>query len=123
MVISERLRTLRESKKLTQADIQKRTGLVRPYISRIENGHIVPSVATLEKLARALEMPIYQFFYDGDEPPPLPARERKGQGGNKLDWGSRGKDAAMLAKFRQCLGRVSKNDLKLLMHMAQKMAR
>ena len=72
MIISDRLRELREEKKLSQGDIEKRTGLVRCYISRVENGHTVPAIETLEKLARALEIPLYQLFYDGDEPPKLP---------------------------------------------------
>jgi DNA-binding XRE family transcriptional regulator len=59
-------------KKLSQGDIEKRTGLLRCYISRVENGHTVPTVETLEKLARALEVPMYRLFYDGNEPPKLP---------------------------------------------------
>ena len=62
MVIGNRLKELRESKELSQSDIEKRTGLLRPYISRVENGHTVPAVETLEKLARALEVPMYQLF-------------------------------------------------------------
>lgn len=59
MNIAERPRTLREEKRLSQGEIQKRSGLLRPYISRIENGHTVPSIETLEKLARALETPLF----------------------------------------------------------------
>jgi len=67
------LRTLREKKELSQGDIEQRTGLKRSYVSRVENGHTVPSIDTLEKLARALEVPLYQLFYDGDLPPRLPS--------------------------------------------------
>ncbi len=78
----------------------------------------MPALETLEKFARALEVPTYEIFYDGEEPPePLAPMKSKGA---KSAWGSSGKDAATLRKFRQCLGRVSKNDLKLLMHMAQR---
>jgi transcriptional regulator with XRE-family HTH domain len=49
MVIGDRLKTLRETKDLSQGDIEKRTGLLRCYVSRVENGHTVPSVETLEK--------------------------------------------------------------------------
>jgi transcriptional regulator with XRE-family HTH domain len=42
------------------------------YISRVENGHTVPAVETLEKLARTLEVPLYALFYEGEEPPALP---------------------------------------------------
>jgi len=62
MVICYRLRTLREGKKLSQGDIEKRTRLLRCYISRVENGHTVPTVETLEKMARALESDAVQTF-------------------------------------------------------------
>lgn len=66
------MRALREEKKFSQGDIEKRTGLLRCYVSRVENGHTVPAVVTLEKFARALEVPMYQIFYDDEEPPKLP---------------------------------------------------
>jgi transcriptional regulator with XRE-family HTH domain len=69
LMIGERLRTIRESKNLSQGDIEKRTGLFRCYTSRVENGHTVPSIETLAKYAQALEIPLYQLFYDGEEPP------------------------------------------------------
>ncbi len=72
MIIGDRLRALREEKKFSQGDIEKRTGLLRCYISRVENGHTVPAIETLEKMARALEVPLYQLFYDGEEPPSSP---------------------------------------------------
>src|SRR6266436_573025 len=61
MIIGDRLRELREAKSLSQGDIEKRTGLLRCYISRVENGHTVPAVETLEKMARALELPLYHL--------------------------------------------------------------
>jgi transcriptional regulator with XRE-family HTH domain len=67
MIISNRLQVIRGKKNLSQGDIDKRTGLLRRYISRVENGHTVPSVETLEKLAWALEVPLYRLFYDGEE--------------------------------------------------------
>src|SRR5579859_6723807 len=69
MVIGDRLRELREVEMLSQGDIEKRTGLLRCYISRVENNHTVPSVDTLEKLARALEVPMYRLFHDGQAEP------------------------------------------------------
>jgi transcriptional regulator with XRE-family HTH domain len=69
MLIGQRLRELREAKKLSQGDIEHRTGLLRCYISRVENGHTVPSIETLEKYARALEVPMYRLFYEGEEAP------------------------------------------------------
>ncbi len=72
MLVGDRLRTVRKEKKLSQGEVEKRTGLLRYYISRVENGHTVPSIETLEKLARAFEIPLYQLFYDEEEPPKLP---------------------------------------------------
>jgi transcriptional regulator with XRE-family HTH domain len=57
VLISDRLRSIREEKSLSQGDIEKRTGLLRCYVSRVENGHTVPAVETIEKFARALEVP------------------------------------------------------------------
>ena len=72
MIIGARIRWFREQKGLSQRDIEERTGLLRCYISRVENGHTIPSLDTLERLTSALEIPLYQLFYEGDEPPALP---------------------------------------------------
>ena len=68
MLVGNRLKELRESKELSQGDIEKRTGLLRCYISRVENGHTVLAIETLEKMARALEVPMYRLFHDGEVP-------------------------------------------------------
>ncbi|MGC1169054.1 MAG: helix-turn-helix transcriptional regulator [Candidatus Acidiferrales bacterium] len=118
-MIGEGLRALREQKQLSQGDIEKRAGLLRVYISRVENGHTVPAIETLEKLARALEVPMYQLFYDGEEPPKpsLPAAPAD------EGWGSSGRDANTLHRFRRLMSRIDPNDRKLLLLAAQKMAR
>jgi len=121
VIIGDRLRDLREQKKLSQGDIEKRTGLLRCYISRVENGHTVPAIETLEKLARAMEIPMYQLFYDGDEPPQLPNLPKR-KSSDDIAWGSSGKDARYLSKLRRLLGRTDEGDRKLLLYMAQKMA-
>jgi transcriptional regulator with XRE-family HTH domain len=121
MIIGERLRALRESKKMSQGDIEKRTGLLRCYISRVENGHTVPAIETLEKLARAMEIPLYQLFYDGEEPPELPNLPKR-KSSDDIAWGSRGKEARALHRFRRLLGKIDEGDRRLLMYMAQKMA-
>ena len=121
MIIGDRLRALREEKKLSQGDIEKRTGLVRPYISRVENNHTVPSIETLEKMARALEVPMYQLFYHGEEPPKLP-NLLKGKSSDDIAWGSSGKDARFLSKLRRLLGKSDEQHRKLILLMAQKMA-
>src|SRR5713101_7190375 len=111
MIIGDRLRTLREEKKLSQGDIEKRTGLVRPYISRIEHNHSVPTIETLEKMARALEIPMYRFFYDGEEPP-RPANLPERRSSEEIAWGSSGKDAQFLSKLRRLLGKTNEQDRK-----------
>jgi transcriptional regulator with XRE-family HTH domain len=92
MIIGDRLRELRDAKKLSQGDIEKRTGLLRCYISRVENGHTVPAIETLEKLARALEVPLYQLFYEGKEPPNVPNLLKR-KTSDDIAWGSSGKHA------------------------------
>jgi len=121
MLIGDRLRELRAGKKLSQGDIEKRTGLLRCYISRVENGHTVPAIETLEKMARALEVPLYQLFYDSEEPPKLPNLLKR-KTSDDVVWGSSGKQAAYLTKLRRCLSTAGDADRKLIMVMVQKMA-
>ena len=120
MIIGDRLREMREAKK--QGDIEKRTGLLRCYISRVENGHTVPAIETMEKMARALEIPMYELFYEGEEPPKLPSLPNR-KSSDDIAWGSTGKDARYLNKLRRVLGKTDEEHRKLVMHMAKKMAR
>jgi transcriptional regulator with XRE-family HTH domain len=115
------VRQLRDEKKFSQGDIEKRTGLLRCYISRVENGHTVPAIDTLEKLARALEIPLYQFFYDGEEPPKQPNLLKR-RTSHDLVWGSKGKHANYLQQLRKYLSKAHDEDLKLILGIAQRMA-
>ncbi len=119
MVIGQRLRELRESKNLSQGEIEKRTGLLRCYTSRVENGHTVPSIETLEKYARALEVPLYKVFYDGTEPPKkpnLPATRAE------PEWGTSGNERDELRRLAKSLSRMDNQRRRLLLAMAQRMA-
>ncbi len=79
MNIGKRLQDLRAAQDLSQGDIEKRTGLLRCYISRVENGHTVPSLETLERLAKALGIELYQIFFAGKgEPVPVSAVSTEG---------------------------------------------
>jgi transcriptional regulator with XRE-family HTH domain len=121
MVIGDRLRALREAKNLSQGEIEKRTGLLRCYISRVENGHTVPVIHTLEKLARAMGVPLYRLFYDGENLPKtgdLPKYKSE----DDSVWGQSGKDSRVLNQFRKLLPQANENDRELLLFMAQKMA-
>lgn len=116
MVIGERLRDLRAQKKMSQGDVERKTGLLRCYISRVENGHTVPAVQTLEKMAKALEVPMYQLFFEGK--PEVLKLPRV----TDLEWGG-GKDSRQFGEFRRAIRKVKRDeDLKLLVFMAQKMS-
>jgi transcriptional regulator with XRE-family HTH domain len=119
MVIGDRLRELREVKMLSQGDIEKRTGLLRCYISRVENGHTVPSVDTLEKLARALEVPMYQLFHSGA----VSSDVRKTKLENDDGWGMTGKNRTYLSHLVKALSQMTSADRKLLLAMAHKVSK
>ncbi len=117
MVIGDKLKTLREQKNLSQGDIEKRTGLLRCYISRVENGHTVPSVDTLEKLARALEVPMYRLFTDDEhvKKPNIPTEATRSRA-------VRSKQDVEMRALAKLLSRMKEKDRGLLFHMASKMA-
>src|SRR5258708_8916184 len=119
MVMGERLKELGESKEPSQGEIEKRCGLLRCYISRVENGHTVPSVETLEKMARALEVPMYRLFHDGE----VPAGLSKLKPPKDDEFGRKGSEADYFSKLRRLLAKMKPDDQKLLLHMAQKVAR
>jgi transcriptional regulator with XRE-family HTH domain len=120
MVVGDRLRQLREQKNLSQGDIEERTGLLRCYVSRVENGHTVPAIDTLEKFARALEIPMYQLLYEGEGIPKIPQPVKR-KAAREVLWGGSAKDAAMLAKFRRLFSHMQEEDRRMLLYLAQKM--
>jgi transcriptional regulator with XRE-family HTH domain len=120
MEIGQRLRDLREGKNFSQGDIEKSTGLLRCYVSRVENGHTVPSVETLEKWARALDMPLYKVMYDGVEPP----KPRKLAGeSDKTLWGNTRSESKKLSQLLRYLAKMDVKDRTVLLGFAQKLAR
>jgi transcriptional regulator with XRE-family HTH domain len=121
MIIGDRLLDLREQKNLSQGDIEHRTGVLRAYVSQVENSHTVPSLETLEKFARALEVPMYHLFYDGKNPP-RPFELPNGSRQRKLAWGASGKQFRMLHNLRRALGKMDERNRKLLLSLAKKMA-
>jgi len=124
MIIGERLRTLREALNLSRVDIEKRTGSPRCYIPRVEHGHTVPSVETLEKLALGLEVPLYRFFYDGADPktPEMAKSAKKMPKRAAKLWGSNGKDSRLLTQFCRIFSCMNDNDRLLLLHMARRLS-
>ncbi|HUX10331.1 MAG TPA: helix-turn-helix transcriptional regulator, partial [Terriglobia bacterium] len=117
MGIGERIKDLREQKHLSQGDIEERTGLLRCYISRVENGHTVPSLETLERFAGALDVPLYKLFYYEEGAPgeyetsdSEMTLERLAQEG-----GAAGAEARFLLKLRGLQSRLSPTDRDVLL--------
>src|SRR5438093_4629144 len=122
MIIGARIRRLREQKGLSQRDIEERTGLLRCYISRVENGHTIPSLDTLERLTSALEIPLYQLFYEGDEPPALPDLSKRQTTEELVMDEESEKEMRFFEKVRRLTSRIDEKDRQLLLFMAQKLA-
>jgi transcriptional regulator with XRE-family HTH domain len=118
MEIGQKLRELREERNLSQGDIQHKTGLLRCYTSRVENGFTVPNIETLEKLARALEIPLYQLFTDGEKVKMLKLPTTK----TASAWGVDGAHRREIRLFAKALSRMDDRSQRLLLHLAQKMA-
>jgi transcriptional regulator with XRE-family HTH domain len=122
MVIGMRLRKLREEKNLSQGDIENRTGLLRCYISRVENGHTVPSLGTLERVAAALEIPLFRLFYDGEEPPFLPHLSGRLSAEDVLLDQQSESDKKFMQKLKSIVSRIGEQDRELVIHTARKLA-
>lgn len=117
MLVGERLKQIREHKDLSQGDIEHRTGLLRGYLSRCENGHTLPSVPTLEKWSQALGVSMAELFSENGQTPKavdVPATKT-----TKLDRaGENG-----LRRLSQAFTRMNPRNRKLLVGIAVKMAR
>jgi|SRR6516165_3658028 transcriptional regulator with XRE-family HTH domain len=124
MLVGQRIRQLREEKGLSQADLQEASGLQTSYISRVERGHIVPSLETLQKFSAGLDVPLYRLFYEGEEPPPTPhltPRRTLEELAEELATG--GLRAKFLLKFwTLLLSRMTKSDRMFLLKLAKKLA-
>jgi len=119
MLIGQKLREIREAKNMSQVAIAEATGLVQPYVSRVENGHTIPGVETLEKWASALKVPLYQILYDGEDPPkPL---KLSGNHDREL-WGNSARDSHDLKRLRQFLSKMNEQERELLLSLAGRMA-
>jgi transcriptional regulator with XRE-family HTH domain len=123
MPIGMRIRQLREQKGLSQGDIEEVTGLLRCYISRVENGHTVPSLETLERFAAALDIPLYRFFYTGEDPPstpnltPRPNLEQLAEAG-----GANGANARFLLKLKKYADKIVEGDREVILCLAKRLA-
>lgn len=117
--IGQRLCQLRKSRKLSQGDIEEKTGLLRCYISRVENGHTIPSLETLQRFAHGLGVSLFEIFYSDDESgapgDPTNSHTQERAGGSK-DAG------AFLKRFRDLVPSLSPQDREVLLTLAKKLA-
>ena len=112
MNIGETIRNYRLQKGMSQGDIEKRTGLLRCYLSRVENGHTIPSLDTLAKIASAMDVPLAHFFAD---------RHAPSKNGKDLpQWTE--DEVKFLAQFRRYSGNLNDSDRKLVLAMVKKLA-
>ena len=124
IAIGKKLREIRTSKNLSQGDIEERTGLFRCYISRVEHGHTVPSVKTLQKMALALEVPMYLLFHDRngpDEKPSLSLGENGHDKGNLCGGLTHERDE--FHQFAKALSQMTDRQRSLLIATAPLMAK
>ncbi len=111
MNIGETIRNYRLQKGMSQGDIEKRTGLLRCYLSRVENGHTIPSLDTLSKIASAMELPLGQFFTDHHS------------NGNTKNLPALTEDEVrFLTQIRRYSTNLNDSDRKLVLAMVKKMA-
>jgi transcriptional regulator with XRE-family HTH domain len=110
MNIGETIRNFRLQKGMSQGDIEKRTGLLRCYLSRVENGHTIPSLDTLAKIASSLEMPLGHFF-----------AENPADNGKNLPQLSE-EEVRFLSQIRRYSSSLNDSDRKLVLAMVKKMA-
>src|ERR1039457_3657846 len=109
--IGETIRTYRLQKGMSQGDIEKRTGLLRCYLSRVENGHTIPSLDTLSKIAGAMELPLSQFFAE-------PGHTNGSKGLPQLS----DDEVRFLSQIRRYSTSLNDSDRKLVLAMVKKMA-
>ena len=111
MNIGDTIRNFRLQKGMSQGDIEKRTGLLRCYLSRVENGHTIPSLDTLAKIASAMELPLAQFF----------AGDHSDNGSKALPQLSED-EIRFLTQIRRYSSSLNDSDRKLVLAMVKKMA-
>lgn len=122
MLIGARLRTLRRQRGFSQGDLERASGLLRCYISRVEQGYTVPSIETLERFAAALGVPLYQLFYEGEEPPATPHLTYRPTLSELADEPGDKAEARFWLKVRKLVAQLRESDRSLLLHLAAKLA-
>ena len=111
MDIGRRFSEIRVAKGLSQGDIERRSGLLRCYISRVEHGHTVPSFDTLERMAKALEIETYQLIFEGDKEPEAISIERIAAADTR--------EYRLISTFRK----LNRRDQELVLTLTRKLAK
>jgi transcriptional regulator with XRE-family HTH domain len=122
MSIGKRIRQLRVQKGLSQGNIEETTGLLRCYISRVEQGYTVPSLETLERFAAGLDLPLYRFFYRGDEESSTPGAPHESLEELAEQGGAIGSDARFLLELKGCVEGMAHSDRILFLELAKYLA-
>jgi len=123
MFIGRRIRQLRERKGLSQGDVEAVSGMLRGYISRVEHGHTVPSLDSMERFAAALDVPLYQFFYEDEDAPPTPNLTTRETFDELADQpGSNGTEARLMTMLKGLTSRMLESDRRLLLDLASRLA-
>lgn len=126
-MIGDKIREIRKTKGMTMNDLAAGAGVTPSYISQVERNVVEPSVATLQRIAQTLEMPMFAFFDEEFKEPVIvragngPACSRPGSGiayeyispaareaGNKIELFSiridpRNNDEYMQNPFEECI--------------------
>jgi transcriptional regulator with XRE-family HTH domain len=111
--VGQKIRQLREQKGMSQGDIERSTGMLRAYISRVEHGHTIPSLESLERFAAALGIPLYQLFcHNGPEQregvAPLTEQEKE--------------DERFILLLKGCIHDMGQGNRELLLNLARRLA-
>ncbi len=108
------IRSYRAERGLSQGDIERRTGLLRCYLSRVENGHTVPSLETLAKIAEALDITLADFFPGSETPSERDAQKMLGELSDD--------EVRFLAEIKKYSTTLNEGDKRLVLAMIRKMA-
>jgi len=123
MSIGQKIRQLRERKGLSQGDVEAVSGMLRAYISRVEHGHTVPCLDTLERFAAALDVPLYQLFCEAESVPPTPnLAPREATEDFAGPSSSNGADARLVTMLKGLTNRMLESDRQLLLDLASRLA-
>jgi transcriptional regulator with XRE-family HTH domain len=111
--IGQKIRQLREQKGLSQGDIERSTGMLRAYISRVEHGHTIPSLESLERFAAALGIPLYQLFCHTNGPEQERATPQSEEDKE---------DERFLLLLKGCVHSMEHGNRELLLNLARRLA-